>query len=195
MRAWTAQYIRPAQGQSGSTHLESNALAFQGAGPLRSIPKGLHLSAQGCEQRATLGQTNNNPINPERVVARASCWTGKNVIGAGGPAAVRVECAQAKHLTFSSNDRSRQRATDEANDIFTLCFAHPLIQTANSLCRAASSLTAQNGFATAHLWEQMIRHLSIGRNDYRTACKCHTQPVFPGSWLDSRSSQGFMTAR
>src|SRR5439155_24927812 len=63
-----AQYIRPAQGQRGSAHLESNALAFQGAGPLRSIPKGLHLSAQGCEQRATLGQTNNNRINPERVV-------------------------------------------------------------------------------------------------------------------------------
>jgi len=43
---------------------------------LRSIPKGLHLSAQGCEERATLGETNDNPINPERVVADSS-WRHK----------------------------------------------------------------------------------------------------------------------
>src|SRR5439155_8983481 len=49
-----------------------NATNFGGARPRGSIPKGLHLSAQGCEERATLGETNNNPINPERVAARSS---------------------------------------------------------------------------------------------------------------------------
>jgi hypothetical protein len=36
-------------------------------GPLR-IPKGFRLKAQGCEERATLGQTAKIPVNPEGVV-------------------------------------------------------------------------------------------------------------------------------
>src|SRR5439155_26504607 len=46
-----------------------------------SIPKGLHLSAQGREERATLGETNNNPTNPERVAARPS-WRCSTIFGA-----------------------------------------------------------------------------------------------------------------
>src|SRR2546426_1414663 len=55
-----------------SNRFEPNATNFWGAGPWRSIPKGLHLSAQGCEERATLGTRNNDPINPERVAAGSS---------------------------------------------------------------------------------------------------------------------------
>ena len=35
-----------------------------------SIPTGLHQSAQGCEERATLGKRFKNGINPERVAAK-----------------------------------------------------------------------------------------------------------------------------
>src|ERR1035438_9522289 len=35
--------------------------------PLATIPKGLHLSAQGCEERATLGVRAQYTPNPERV--------------------------------------------------------------------------------------------------------------------------------
>src|SRR3989441_9329405 len=61
-----------------SAGFQPNATNFWGARPRGSIPKGLHLSAQGCEERATLGETNNNPINPERVVSLGfqTCSTG-----------------------------------------------------------------------------------------------------------------------
>ena len=49
--------------------------------PPSAIPKGWNHSAQGCEERATLGQTNKQPINPERVAARSS-WRSSAAIGA-----------------------------------------------------------------------------------------------------------------
>ena len=49
---------------SGVIHLMLGAFSLASA-----IPKGLKLSAQGCEERATLGQPTADSINPARVLS------------------------------------------------------------------------------------------------------------------------------
>jgi len=49
-----------------------------------SIPKGLRPPAQGCEERATLGKSEGEIVNPNGVAAQGRDEYGHNPVGVGG---------------------------------------------------------------------------------------------------------------